>query len=315
MKLPTTSIVIFCFCLLFLTSCEVIEKPLKVEVTVSMPLASKTDTILPEPFLSLLKPVEFGDTLMYVPSVFYKRIDTSKPIAGQIQVPISAISEFQKSINTYTPNDYKSDVETAIDEEILKMEAALIAKSDKSDEELMINEADYDLIWVRDSALINAPNKFASTQAMKEYMAKELQKRSDKSVFKVLIMPKKSESIDPSLDSMKAALYKVLSGKNWQNAPQVAQMLVNRYGKSETLFQELLSKADKQFDIAKTTADSSKDCNFIALPLVYYSCAAILGEGKSTKTIISQREASCKSYAKSKGCTFTTITLPSSFVN
>ncbi len=169
-----------------------------------------------------------------------------KNIIGQIRVPISGISEFQKTINTYTANDYKSDVETAIDEETLKMEAGLIVKSDKSEEELLINEANYDLVWVKDSSLINAPNKFANTQAMKEYMIKELQKRSDKSVFTVLIMPKKSENLNPSLDSMKVALYKVLSGGNWRSAPQIAQMLVNRYGKNEVVFQELLAKADKQ---------------------------------------------------------------------
>ena len=77
---------------------------------------------------------------------------------------------------------------------------------------------------------------------------------------------------DPSLDSMKIALYKVLSGKNWKNAPQIAQMLVNRYGKNNAMFQELLEKADKQFTLAKNIADSSKDCNFIVLPLIYYSC-------------------------------------------
>lgn len=318
MKTSFVSYLILLSTLFIFISCEVAEKPLKIEVDVFTPLATKADTTLPEPFLTLIQPVNFGDTLMYIPSVFYKRVDLKQPNSGQITVPVPAISDFQKSINTYTPNDYKNDVEALIEEEAFRMEPILVAKPGKNLIELQVNEEDYDIIWVKDSSLIkSSPKKFASAKAIKEHLAKELQNKNGKTAFRVLIMPPVDGdgAPDPSLDSMKIALYKVLSGKNWKNAPQIAQMLVKRYGKNNAMFQELLEKADKQFALAKNIADSPKDCNFIVLPLIYYSCAAIVADSDINKNIISEREATCKSFAEGKGCTFTTITLPSSFFN
>ena len=75
MKTSFVSYSILVSTLFLFISCEVVEKPLKIEVDVFTPLATKADTTLPEPFLTLIQPVNFGDTLMYIPSVFYKRVD------------------------------------------------------------------------------------------------------------------------------------------------------------------------------------------------------------------------------------------------
>ena len=173
MKTSFVSYSILVSTLFLFISCEVVEKPLKIEVDVFTPLATKADTTLPEPFLTLIQPVNFGDTLMYIPSVFYKRVDLRQPNSGQITVPVSTISDFQKSINTYTPNDYKSDVETLIDEEAFRMEPILAAKSGKNLTELQVNEDEYDIIWVKDSSLIKSnPKKFASAKACLLYTAR-----------------------------------------------------------------------------------------------------------------------------------------------
>ncbi len=171
-------------CFLFASCGDIKDKKYKIDVTVIAPVSSKADTILPEPFITFLAPVSIGDSIVYEPEVIYKRKDLNKEITGKIEVPVSSISEFQKNLGTYTATDYGGDLETAIEEQALLTGVNLSLKSQKNTNEIAINEAEYDIIWVKDSAQILSSNMFSKSDRMKEFILSKLTE-TNKTTFSV----------------------------------------------------------------------------------------------------------------------------------
>ena len=299
---------------LIVSSCDIKEKKLKFDVTVISPIASKADTILSDPFITLLTPIYYGDSLVYVPEVSYKRIDLGKPNAGIIIVPISSISEFQKSLGTYTANDYKGDLETSIDEQTLKVGDILSAKSDSKSGEIEVNE--FDIVWVKDSSQIIASNYVFSRTQLNTYLKSEIIKNPNKTNFKVVLAATLSTYI-PSDTSYIARNMAMVDKEIANNKLAKAKLLLRNLkdsaaakGHSQLLdpvANRFITKGKNSFAALQNAFKGKQklvndECNALIPVIEMYTLAQIITSNEGIKKEASRTQNQVEVYANEHGC-------------
>jgi len=254
-----------------------------------------TEKEFPQLIKSLLEPIDL-DSLGYVPTIVFKRLDLNKDNTISYSIPTNEIGEFQKSLDTYAFSDYESDYLEANFEN-----NKLLYEPSASNRTIITPSSDY--IYFQDSTKVTGLNAYGSIASLRKAIINDLAKNINKN--KIVISLGKPEIVNGDCSPANTKFEQYIRAGEWESAIIVAEELVVFNCNVAVKIDSLIVIGDENFKKSKAL----NTLDMIDIPMGYYAVAYALALDEG-KVEIERKYKECLKYIESKGKTINIINLP-----
>ena len=273
-----------------------VKKEISIEVYSAKNLVESENSELPSLLKSLLEPIDM-DSIGYIPTITFKRVDMDKNNFEVIEIPTNEIGEFQKSLSTYSFNDYVSDYSDS------ELSSSKLLSTPPSKQDVFLPTTDF--IFFEDSTKITNSNEFGNIRFLRRALIDKLSKKADLKKITIAIGQPKigtaQECAQPTSD-----LRTYVGQGDWDKASIAAQQLSVFNCNLEYMCDSLVNVGNENF----TRIKQLQDVGMIDIPMGYYAVAYQLALPEKRMTIKAKYDECLKYFEKQGGRTLKLPSIP-----